>query len=60
MTLTAQFHGQCTECERPIIPGQEIRRDGDDQWIHDDCGARPARVECVCEKCMLVHAGECF
>jgi len=57
--VTAQYHGQCDECERPIIPGQEIRAE-DDAWVHVDCGARTATVECVCERCYLVHAGQCF
>jgi len=59
MPLTAQYHGQCTECEGPIVPGQQIRSE-DDEWVHHDCGARPAKVECVCEKCWLVHAGACW
>jgi hypothetical protein len=59
MTLTAQYHSRCTECDEPIIPGQQIRAE-DDQWVHHDCAATtPTRVECVCEKCFEVHAGEC-
>lgn len=60
MSLTAVYHGQCAECEDPIVPGQQIVSDDDGGWQHVDCGARPERVECVCERCFLVHAGECF
>lgn len=59
MSLLAQYHGICTECEDPIVPGQQIESD-DDAWRHVNCGELPARVECVCERCFLVHAGECF
>lgn len=55
MSLVAEYHGTCEECEDPIIPGQRIQS-VDDEWQHVDCNARPARVECVCEKCFLVHA----
>lgn len=59
MPFTAQYHGSCAECEDPIIPGQRIEGD-DGEYQHADCGERPAVVVCTCEKCFLVHAGECF
>jgi hypothetical protein len=60
VTLAAQFHGVCSDCEQTIVPGQLIERDGAGDWQHAVCGAMPARVECTCERCFLVHAGECF
>lgn len=59
MSVLAQYHGQCSECEFDIVPGQLIERD-DDEWRHVDCAAMPEAIECVCQRCFLVHAGACF
>lgn len=60
-TTTAQFHGVCSECSETIAPGQRIVRDDTDEaWRHVDCHAMPETVGCVCEKCWLVHNGECL
>lgn len=59
MTLTAQYHGVCADCLDPILPGERI--DGEDgEWRHARCGALPEKVQCVCERCFLVHVGECL
>jgi hypothetical protein len=59
MSFTAEYHGTCSLCDDPIVPGQAIRQQ-DDEWIHDVCGSRADTAPCVCEKCWLVHTGECF
>lgn len=61
MSVLAQYHGTCAECEETIAPGQRIERDDQDEtWRHVDCAAMPERAECVCEKCWTVHVGECI
>lgn len=57
MSLTAQFHGSCPECQRPIVPGQQIVSDGEDgEWVHAACGELSATAPCACSRCFLVHA----
>lgn len=59
--MLAQFHGTCSLCDDPIVPGQAIVRDDtDDTWQHETCGSRPDVAPCACSRCFLVHAGECF
>jgi hypothetical protein len=59
MSLIAQHHGRCPECETDIVPGQRIES-VDDAWQHEICGATAeTTTECACEKCWLVHVGEC-
>jgi uncharacterized OB-fold protein len=31
----------CPRCGTVILPGQDVRRRADHQWIHEDCPARP-------------------
>ncbi|WP_375490251.1 hypothetical protein [uncultured Jatrophihabitans sp.] len=57
MPFTATYHGTCTDCDETIAPGQRIERDPDDTgWQHVNCAAPPDRVDCVCERCFLIHA----
>jgi hypothetical protein len=60
MSLIAQHHGTCPECLEPVVPGQRIET-VDDAWQHVLCGeTAETTTECACERCFLVHAGECF
>jgi hypothetical protein len=60
MSLIAQHHGRCPECLEDIVPGQRIESI-DDAWQHEVCGARVETPSgCVCQRCFLIHAGECF
>lgn len=58
MSIVAAYHGVCAECGETITPGQRIETQ-DEQWRHADCNEMPETVGCVCERCWLVHAGEC-
>jgi hypothetical protein len=64
MPVTAQYHGTCAECDETIAPGQRIESVVDDIdgtiWRHANCHAHADKVECACERCFLVHSGECF
>lgn len=60
MSVLAQYHGTCSECEETIAPGERIEPGGDGTWRHVNCGAIPDAAPCVCGRCFLVHAGECF
>jgi len=31
----------CPRCGTAILPGQDVRRRADHQWIHEDCPASP-------------------
>lgn len=32
----ARFYGECSACEEEIVPGEDIRADGDGGYIHAD------------------------
>lgn len=36
--VTAVYRGRCDECGGTIIPGDEIRSDGDGGWLCYICG----------------------
>jgi hypothetical protein len=59
MSHEATYHGTCPECLQPIVPGQQIET-VDDEWLHVSCGSLARTAPCTCERCFLVHAGECF
>ena len=31
----------CPRCGTAILPGQDVRRRADHQWVHEDCPASP-------------------
>jgi hypothetical protein len=59
--FTAKFGGTCASCQDDIEAGDEVMFD-DDELIHADCTEVPVRHTAmkVCQKCFLVHAGDCF
>ena len=63
MTFIAKYKGVCAEGDR-IEPGQECDYTTDHQPVHVDCsvGSTPkvSRAARHCERCFLVHTGECF
>lgn len=36
--ITAQYHGHCAACRKPIRAGQQIRSDGVKGWLCERCG----------------------
>lgn len=61
-TFTANFPGECWQCEERIERGDQVRYQ-DDDVVHADCYADqesvPRQPVTPCSKCFLVHAGEC-
>ena len=56
--FTAQYFGQCPDCDEKIEPGQLVRY-ADDELVHTYCAITPT-TEVACKRCFCVHAGECF
>lgn len=62
-TFEAKYPGYCSECGGEFDAGDEVCYDSTDSLVHavpEDCDPAPARSEKPCEKCFLVHAGDCF
>ena len=67
--VTATFESDATCCGDLIVPGEDIRADGEGGWIHaDDVCERtltmPQKSDDraagrVCPLCFCLHAGEC-
>ena len=73
--FAATYEGEDSCCGEGIVPGEDIRADGDGGWIHadDQCErmvlpirkamdrAASSRTErLACPSCFLIHAGECL
>lgn len=57
-TFEARYPGVCPNCEERIKPGDPIV-DSEDGYVHDDCQTvLPSKSPC--QRCWLVHAGECM
>jgi len=57
MPLTAQYHGQCDECEQPTIPGQQIRAEDPVRQFRAALGHRlDAHLNTTQAVVALVHA----
>lgn len=60
MSFPARYRGVCASCLEPVVPGDEVRYNGDDELVHETCGSTPGRREApVCPTCWLAHPGEC-
>lgn len=68
--FTAEYEGSCSGCEDPVVPGEDVRADGQGGYVHadDQCeravaGApvrsRPAEISC--SRCFQLRAsnGSC-
>lgn len=61
--FTAQYRGTCHECEDTISQGEDVRFDDDGKLVHWMCPDEPelsVGSAKPCQKCFLVHSGECF
>lgn len=63
MTFVAKYRGVCAEGDR-VEPGQEVDYTVAGDLVHVDCSSSAApkvsRAARHCERCFLVHTGECF
>lgn len=61
--MKATVNSRCDICDGPIVKDDDEVVKDEDSWIHEACRDRIAldydREE-VCDKCWLVHTGECF
>lgn len=61
MSFEAKYRGVCADCGSRIEPGQTVEYDEEDELVHTDCvPTGPVRSAPPCERCWLVHAGECM
>lgn len=56
MSFNAKFRGACSECDDPILPGQEVEYTTDDDLVHvicpeDDNGTGGTTSRPVCDSC---------
>lgn len=63
-TFTAQYHGQCSNCEQPIVPGDSCRYNDDNEVVHaKDCDGYAKRLEerpaVICTTCWLTKPCGC-
>lgn len=60
----AEYDGTCSGCDDPIVPGEDIRSDGEGGWVHadDQCehavtgGPHRNRPALPCVRCFQVPA----
>lgn len=72
--IEARYQGRCSACDENIVPGEDIRSDGQGGWIHADTmcenifigpkeavrsGSDANAYGRLCPMCFCFHAGEC-
>lgn len=61
MAFAAKYISRCSDCDKPILIGDQIT-DQDGWYVHTECASEAPKTEetKACQKCWLVHRGECF